>query len=328
MQLTLKYVIGIFLTVVLIGSKPTDQFPQAEITNGLIRARLYLPDGVNGFYRGSRFDWAGVMPELEYNGHTYFGKWYDEEHDPTFHDHIAGPVEEFTPIGYEEAKTGEVFLKIGVGILVKPEESKYSFATPYKNINSGRWKVKKKSDKVEFIQTLDHEGYSYRYQKTVQLVKGKPEMVLFHSLKNTGINELVTSTYNHNFFVIDNQPIGPDFDVTFPFKLTSETEVAGTLGKLQDNKILFEKELVSDDHLFFRSLTGFGNNPEDYNIKIGNHKTGAGVQITSDQPLSRIVFWSAPKTLCPEPYIKLAIKPGETATWKIVYQFTTQQVLK
>ena len=55
----------------------------------------------------------------------------------------------------------------------------------------------------------------------------------------------------------------------------------------------------NNDHLFYRSLTGFSNSAKDYDIKIENHKTGAGVRITSDQPISKIVFWSAPKTVCP-----------------------------
>ena len=328
MQIPLKCIIGVFLCFLLTGSKPSDQFPQTEITNGVIRAHLYLPDSNNGYYRGTRFDWSGVISDLEYKGHTYFGKWYKEEHDPGVHDHLAGPVEEFTPVGYDEAKTGETFLKIGVGMLVKPEEAKYFFGTRYKNTNSGTWKVKKKKDQVVFFQTLDDVNYKYEYSKKVQLIKDKPEMVLSHSLKNTGKQTMETSVYNHNFFVMDNQPIGPDFDVTFPFALSSEAATESTLGKLQDNKILFEKELINNDHLFYRSLAGFSNSAKDYDIKIENHKTGVAVRITSDQPLSKIVFWSAPKTICPEPYIKLTIKPGETVNWKITYQFYILQDLK
>jgi len=316
-----KNFIGLLCLSLFISSKPADQYPAAEITNGIIRAKLYLPDSKVGFYRGARFDWAGVMPELEYQGHTYFGKWHNKEHDPGFHEHIAGPVEEFTPVGYDEAKTGETFLKIGVGMLVKPEEEKYFFATTYKNTNSGTWKVKKKKDEVIFMQSLKDAKYSYEYTKTVQLINGKPEMVLLHSLKNTGKQTLETQTYNHNFFVMDNQPIGPDFTVTFPFTLATEATPAGPLGRIQDNQILFDKELISNDHLFYRSITGFSNSSKDYDIKIENNKTRAAVRITGDQPLSKIVFWSAPKTVCPEPYIKMSIKPGETFQWKINYQF-------
>ncbi len=146
-------------------------------------------------------------------------------------------------------------------------------------------------------------------------------MVLLHSLKNRGKQTLETSVYNHNFFVMDKQPTSPDFVVTFPFKLTTETEASASLGKLQDNQILFGKELVDSERLFYRSVQGFSNNAADHDIKIENHKTGAAVRIKSDQPISRLVFWSAPKTICPEPYIQLNIKPGETVQWKISYEF-------
>ena len=36
---------------------PAATFPEATITNGLVTARLYLPDPVNGYYRATRFDW-------------------------------------------------------------------------------------------------------------------------------------------------------------------------------------------------------------------------------------------------------------------------------
>ena len=149
--MTIKNFISVLFLFLLIGSKPVDQYPQAEISNGLIRVRLYLPDNETGFYRGARFDWAGVIPDLEYQGHTYFGKWHNKEHDPNFHVHTAGPVDEFVPVGYNEAKVGETFLKIGVGMLEKPQEEKYFFATTYKNTNSGTWKVKKKRGGVYYI---------------------------------------------------------------------------------------------------------------------------------------------------------------------------------
>lgn len=315
-----KYLIAAFLLLLLSGSTSPDPFPQAEITNGIIRARLYLPDNKEGYYRGSRFDWSGVMPELEFKGHTYFGSWF-EKYDPYLHDAIMGPVEEFSAIGYDAAKVGENFLKIGVGMLIKPEESKYFFATPYKIANGGNWKVKKKSDQVTFLHKFVDKEYAYQYEKTVQLVKDKPELVLSHSLTNTGKQPIETNVYNHNFFVMDNQPIGPDYTVTFPFNPVDESGATLPLGRLQDNQILFHRELTGNDHLFYRSLLGFGTGAEDYDIKIENHKTGAAVRITCDQPLARLVFWSAPKTLCPEPYIHIKLNPGETFTWSIFYQF-------
>jgi hypothetical protein len=88
------YFYSLIFCVFAIAAKPFDQFPQATITNGLIQARIYLPDVNSGYYRASRFDWSAVMPELTYKGHSYFGQWYDK-YSPTHHDAIMGPVEDF-----------------------------------------------------------------------------------------------------------------------------------------------------------------------------------------------------------------------------------------
>jgi hypothetical protein len=308
------------MSAIAIIATGNDEFPEASITNGIIHARLYLPDANTGYYRGSRFDWSGVMPELEYKGHSYFGQWF-EKYSPTNHDCIMGPVDDFLPAGYEEAKIGETFLKIGIGIVAKPDEPKYSIVTPYKIINGGTWKVKKKKDHVEFIQKLDDKDYSYEYNKTVQLVKDKPEMVISHELKNTGKKVIETNVYNHNFFQMDQQPTGPGYVIKFPFTPSGEQQNPGNFGNIQDNRIIFQKQLIKNEQLHYRSLQGYGNTAKDYDISIENYKTGAAVRITGDQPLSKLAFWSAPKTVCPEPFIHISIKPGETFKWNIYYQF-------
>src|SRR3954469_11667257 len=96
-----------------------DRVPQASISNGEIHAKLYLPDAAHGYYQGLRFDWSGVVASLEYKNHNYFGVWFPE-YDPKRHDAITGPVEEFGGdeggLGYNAAKPGDTFVKIGVGV--------------------------------------------------------------------------------------------------------------------------------------------------------------------------------------------------------------------
>ncbi len=50
-----------------------------EISNGQIHAKLYLPDSKTGFYRGTRFDWSGVISSLEFSGHNYYGPWFTKQ---------------------------------------------------------------------------------------------------------------------------------------------------------------------------------------------------------------------------------------------------------
>lgn len=301
--------------------------PQAGISNGLIQANLYLPDAQKGYYRGARFDWAGVISELNYQGHSYFGQWF-EKYSPTLHDAITGPVDAFYPVGFDEAKTGEQFLKIGVGMLVKQQEPKYSIAAPYEIANSGKWKVKKKSNRVIFVHKLEANGYGYQYTKTVELVKGKPELKLTCKLKNTGTRPIETNVYNHNFFVMDQVTTGPDYVVTFPFQVTGELTSGKDLGKLVGNQLIFVKPLVKGNTVFSPGLLGFGPGAKDYDIRIENKKTGAAVRIKGDQPLLKMVFWSALRTVCPEPYIAVNVKPGESKKWNINYEFYINDVKK
>ena len=118
----------------------TVKFPDAEISNGLTRAKLFLPDSLNGYYRGSRFDWSGTISSLNYNGHEYFGKWF-KTGDSEIHDTVTGPVEEFAPLDYEQTKQGESFVKIGIGALLKPDDKAYASGRPLTILNHGIWKI-------------------------------------------------------------------------------------------------------------------------------------------------------------------------------------------
>jgi hypothetical protein len=322
--------------MVAIGFLSAAKVPEAEISNGLVEAKLYLPDARSGFYCGTRFDWSGVIYNLEYRGHTYFGPWF-KTHDPGIRDiefkpdingfaagtpsASMGPVEEFSnPIGYSEAAAGEAFIKLGVGILRKPDEPKYAWYTGYEIVDPGKWTVTTRSDAVEFLHEVKGaSGYAYAYRKTVRLSKGKPELVLEHSLKNTGKQRIETPVYAHNFFVMDDQPSGPDFLIKVPFDIQEAPDKLGVL-KVRGKEIAFLRELEKDERAMV-PVAGFRDDPKDYDIRVENRKTGAGVRITADRPLARMAVWAIRPTRCPEPFINLRVEPGGEFAWRISYEF-------
>jgi hypothetical protein len=173
----------------LLGSKSVvaADFPQAEISNGQITAKMYLPDARNGYYRSTRFDWSGAVYSLEYKGHNFYGTWYDTI-DPKVINWIfrgseivsgpcsalMGPADEFaTPLGWDDSKPGGTFIKLGVGVLRRGDGA-YNRYLPYEVLDSGKWAVRKQSDSVEFSQELSDpaSGYGYLYRKIVRLAKG------------------------------------------------------------------------------------------------------------------------------------------------------------
>ena len=306
---------------------PAANFPEADITNGVLKARLYLPDAANGYYRATRFDWSGQIPSLEFKGHTYFGEWNPAPYDPKLHDAIMGPVEEFLTdgmgLGYADAKPGGTFIKLGVGVIRKPDDAKFQQFHTYEIVDPGKWIVKKHADSVEFTQIVKDpsSGYAYEYTKTVRLIKGKPEMVLEHRLKNTGSKAIASDVYEHNFYMIDKQPTGPDVVVGFPFDVHAAGNFRG-LAETRGKELVYLKELEGGQSAQ-SELTGFSSDVKDYNITEENRKTGAGVRQTADRPLVRINYWSIRTTACPEAYIRMNIEPGKEFMWKIHYEFYT-----
>jgi hypothetical protein len=328
------------LSLALAGLGSAADFPSTEIRNDHLRAKLYLPDAKNGFYRSTRFDWSGVIASLEYKGHNYYGPWfkkitdvYDfgyEGEDVTSAPYTAmiGPGEEYQTdgkaLGFDEAKPGGTFIKIGVGVLRRPDEANYDHSKPYEIVDGGKWTVKKNRDSVEFAHELTDAGshYGYAYKKVVRLVNGKPEMVIEHSLKNIGSKPIRSSMYNHNFLTLDNQPPGPDFTITVPFELKPRRAPNKEVGEVKGNQILYVKTLEGKDRMT-ASAQGFSDSSNDYDIRVENRKVGAGVRITGDKPLANLNYWSIKTVLAIEPFIAMNIEPGGEFSWKFTYDYYT-----
>jgi hypothetical protein len=319
----LLLVAGTLCTVCPPAGRCAESFPSAEISNGLIKAALYLPDSDKGSYRGTRFDWSGIIISLEYQGHTYFGQWY-ERHDPLINDAITGPVQEFFTeapgVGYDAENPDAPFVRLGVGVVQRPMEENASGRRPAKIINPGKWTVNRGPNWVEFTHKLEHAGgYEYEYVKRVTLTPRSPEMTISQSFRNTGTKVIEAEPYNHNFFMLDGQPSGPGFVVRFPFTPRATASLKDLI-EIRGNEIHYLRELQPKESVL-TLLEGFGQSSKDYDILVENRKTGAGVRIVGDHPLSKVQFWSIRTTVCPEPFIKLRVEPGKTAEWGSRYQF-------
>ncbi|HYO81963.1 MAG TPA: hypothetical protein VES20_11205 [Bryobacteraceae bacterium] len=300
-------------------------FPSAQISNGAVTASFYLPDPEKGYYRGTRFDWSGVINSLRTKDHEYFGVWF-EKYDPKLHDAITGPVEEFitgdSSLGYEEAGPGGVFVRIGVGAVRRPaDETKYQRFGTYDIIDAGKWTTRSARDRAEFTHELgDHGGYSYRYTKVVRLMPDSNELRIEHTLRNTGKKPISTMQYNHNFFTLDGRTTGPDTSVTFPFTLKAKQPVPADLAEVSGGNIAYKQELPKGKSVF-AEFEGFGSQESDFDINVTNKASGAGVRIRGDRPIAKLIFWSISTTVCPEPYIQIDAAPGEEARWTYTYNF-------
>ena len=297
--------------------------------------KVYLPDAKDGYYRGTRFDWSGVIYSLQHGGHDYYGPWFNKT-DPKVHDFvyagndivagacsaITGPVDEFAPVGWDQAKPGGHFIKIGIGALRKPDESAYDNYRLYEVADGGKWRVDGHPDSIDFTQTLEDAstGYGYLYQKTIRLTHGKAEMVLEHRLKNTGSQAIETKVYNHNFLVLDRQAPGQGVAITLPFQIQTARPPNPELAAIRGDQIVYLKTLEGRD-VVTTPIEGFSNQAKDHVIRIENSGLKAGITITGNRPLLSASLWSIRTVVAVEPFVAISIEPEGEFTWTSTYEY-------
>lgn len=292
------------------------------ISNDTLKITLHAPDGEKGYYRGTRFDWAGVFRSIEYKGCNYTDEWF-ESYSPVMHDAVCGPAEEFSPIGLQDARVGDPFLKIGVGMLEKME-GPYDRFKLHNIIDPGRRTLEIKDDSVVFGHILDSDsGYAYEYFKEITLV-GKDAFSITHSLRNTGRKPFKGDVYNHNFFTLGLLVTGESRQLDFPFKPEGDWRAEYSEVGFTGSGIRFTRTLQKGESVFTGNLhesgKGLAGSPNAF--RLYEEQTGRGVCAACAEPMTKAVFWSNHRIACIEPYIDFCIDPGQTFSFSMEYQLS------
>ncbi len=297
-----------------------ESYPYQMLSNQELKMRVYSPDAKFGFYRAKRFDWSGIIGSLKYNGHEFFDHWL-EKHDPTNFESAPGPVDAFAPLGFSDARPGENFVIIGIGILQKTDDKDYHFTVDYPLIDPGHWKVKSEPDQVHFQQRVKSDITSYKYSKRIRLLNDQAAFVIEHKLINTGHKKIETTVYNHNFFVIDHVKSGPDISTIFPSAVMGEGQGFNDLIYTRENKLIFDRLIPKGESVYCGDIRTKGGSLPDYDFRIENRSAKVGVHVWSDRPLVKLAYWACHTTACPEPFTEINIDPGQSFSWNITYQF-------
>jgi hypothetical protein len=325
---TLSLIIILIITnTVMSQTLPIEKFsnyPQTEISNDKVAMKLFLPDPEKGLYRATRFDWSGIISSLKYKDHEYFGYW-KSTHDPNFHEDLTGPVESYIKpgLGFGEERSGEKFIRIGVGILQSDGDQPYETFKTYKILDHGEWVVEEGKDWISFQHTVESDfGYAYIYTKRIDLKADQPGFTISHILENTGRRTIETDQYNHNFFMIDGEKSGPALSFAFPYEISTENDLRDMM-EINDNVLRFSRDLDEGESIWME-LKGYSYHLKDHVIEVQNKKSGAGVRISMDEPVYRMVFWACHTTYCPENFIFISAEPGQTRTWVSDYTLFTR----
>ena len=323
-------------------SQPTTQ--PILLRSNRLTVQIAPPGSV---YRGTRFDWTGFITQVTLDGvHTFcISESLQTDRSPGG----IGLCNEFgneKPVGYVDARPGEAFPKLGIGLLGRPKADQYNFTRTYNIIQTFPVSHHITPDTLSIqVDPLDCRGYAVRLKKTFTVKD--TWLHIFYELENTGNKTIDTHEYCHNFISIDRQVISPDYHLHLPYPIEMENIAAsyrsmlpGIVRKivpvvLTDKLIdsILKRGLravaIEGDDLSFRfspktwfylRTSGFSQSQgSQWEIKL--HSSGVGLREYDDFAPARVAVWGAKHVISAEVFLDIVLKPGEAMTWLRRYEF-------
>ncbi|MGE9296967.1 MAG: hypothetical protein ACQKBV_11830 [Puniceicoccales bacterium] len=318
---------GICIALLVHRADASDYVPRHEGARVLFNDQLTIEvmdhAAENRYNNGTRFLPFMVLRAVR-DGRDYF--YSPVEHDPEYH--AAGLAFEFdgtNPLGapgYYEARYGEAdwedklgdgFLKIGVGAL-RRDRPRYHFYWTKEIIHLAESKVEWGTDGAVFTQTCEPiDGFAYHLQVELSLVGDTIE--LHYRLTNTGEKPIVTEAYVHTFFRFNDEPVGPNYSVDFPYPIDPfKFKVSDLIG---EDSVTF-KYLLTEPTTVKLRVPEEGIDP---NVLTAKHANGQFVEArVSGQPVGRVSVHASLDYISPEQFILLLIEPGKSREWSTSYR--------
>jgi hypothetical protein len=284
------------------------------LKNKNLEIKLDLPTKKYNF---SRFDWTGKITALNFQGIQLASV----ESIDTVHPNSCGKgfYNEFgidTALGFEAAKIGGWFHKIGVGLL-KKEDAKYHCAKNYK-IKPANFKVEALKNKIAILCKSEMiHGYSYLLKKEIELQEYG--FVINYYLENTGTKEIITDEYVHNFTAIGTDFIGDNYTLKFPFQLKPKLFIE-TVNP--EKKVILGNQTIQfietpTNPFFFSNLSGGEKVLAQWELM--HLKNKISIRETGNFLTDKVNLWGTKHVISPELFIKIQLQPGHSTTWARTY---------
>jgi hypothetical protein len=270
-------------------------------------------------YNRTRFDWTGFVTQVTLDGnHTFC---VPEDYDPNMGTGGIGLCNEFgieKCIGYEDAKPGESFPKLGIGLLSRPDDGPYNFFKPHTISHQFPIRMEMAENQVRFtVDPVEWRGYAACETKTLSVAENCLEIV--YQLENVGSQPINTHEYCHNFVGIDNQPVGSDYHLSFPFSVKLET-----INEQLQDVLLIEGQNIGwkatpQKAFYCRPVGFFKTNQPQWELKLASSEVG--MREFDDFAPSRIALWGTTHVVSAEIFIDIDLQPGQSQTWTRRFEF-------
>lgn len=219
--------------------------------------------------------------------------------------HGEGFPDEFEmPLGYDEANIGEGFVKIGVGVEKKREDKPYTNWDEHEIIKLPKNTVKTEKNKVIYTQNLEFNGFSYKYEKVIELCNEK--LKISHNLKNTGKKGIKTLWYSHAFVDVELFDESVLLDIPKGYSLINgemETENVIPIDAETKKGICFNWSVLE--------------NAENKQVLLNGEKTVYSAE--GDFHFHELQIYINDRVISVEPKKKINLKPSESYDWSTTY---------
>jgi len=230
-----------------------------------------------------------------------------------------------------EAKAGEQFAKLGVGLLTQTQDNKpFGFFDKYETLLPDL-DISGREDRVVF--TLDMplcQGVGARVYRKV--VVQENNLFIHTTLENTGSRTLDLSEYNHNFVAIDDIPVGPGYHFYMPFdkSLASVAGLGATIGArepapgllVNDKPNYVSWSRVCDGLTWFKRAEEADIKPmAGYHWRLSHDNSPAWIRESQSFAPHAFAFWGVEHCVCPEIFMKINVPPGQKQAWTRIWTF-------
>ena len=278
-------------------------------------------------YRGSRFDWNGLVSQVRFRGVTLLGQ-EDLRRQSDMAILGRGLHNEFgikKCIGYDDCAIGEWFPKIGTGWL-KKDEKPYLFSTEYPMEElSFDCEVSGKSEVRFTCESGERDGYAYRYMKKITLEDSG--FTIRYDLENLGSKPLETDEYVHNFLCIGKRRMDVGYSLSFPWKIDTASLVKvrnpDQVLSIVDNRI---DVLGQTDKQFYFDGLSEGVTESDglaANWTLSDSESKIRLSERGSFSPSGVHVWGSSSVISPGLFFEFSIEPGNTTTWDRSYALSS-----
>jgi hypothetical protein len=288
------------------------------LSNNLLKIEIDEPGKP---YIKSRFDWTGKITQVLFdNKYTFCTVEVPENLNLALDG--QGLYNEFgiaEPIGFEDCAVGELFPKIGVGLLKRPDEKPYNFFREYE-VEKFDVQINTSETEAVFITNPKNcRGYAIRLTKKFSLLENK--LIIDYKLENTGSKAISTTEYCHNFIAVNHARMCEDYILKFPFRINPKRfeEIVNPDKAIQFDTNCLKFVSDTEQQFFFSPFI----NDTDTKEQWESVHTGYGVgvrEITDFVPL-KINVWGWKHVISPETFYQIKLNGNQKSTWKRIYEF-------